>query len=164
VDGSEVTGLLTDLGVTILRLSIPTGISYAMARIAEPSLDIPSPRSKAWKLPLFLFGIPLAIFVTYTWAALHYVYSSGERAGYVQKISLKGWLCKTWEGELAMSTVPGTAPQLFEFSVRSDAVAREIERFAGQRLAISYEQHKGLPTSCFGETEYFVTGARRIGP
>jgi hypothetical protein len=63
-----------------------------------------------------------------------------------------------------MSTVPGTAPQIFQFSVRSDMTAHEIEQSAGQRVALSYQQHKGVPSSCFGETEYFVTGVRTVGP
>jgi hypothetical protein len=88
---------------------------------------------------------------------LNYSYAKGERAGYVQKISQKGWLCKTWEGEIAMANLPGTMPQIFQFSVRNDAVAQEITRTMGQRVALTYEQHKGIPTSCFGETEYFVT-------
>ncbi len=123
-------------------------------------------RKKNWKLRLALvFGVlPLLALAAYTWVTLHYSYSSGERSGYVQKISRKGWLCKTWEGELAMTTVPGTAPVIFPFSVRDDTVAHQIEQFAGQRVALSYQQHKGVPSSCFGETEYFITGVRRIGP
>ena len=62
-----------------------------------------------------------------------------------------------------MTTVPGTAPQIFPFSVREDATARSIMEAAGQRVALVYEQHKGVPSSCFGETEYFITGVRRIG-
>ena len=85
---------------------------------------------------------------------------TGERSGYVQKISSKGWVCKTWEGELAMVTQPGVPPQLFVFSVREDNVAQNLMSAAGKRVSITYEQHKGLPTSCFGETEYFVTSAR----
>lgn len=112
-------------------------------------------------LPLLLLA---ALIAGYTWVSLHYAYSSGERTGYVQKISKKGWICKTWEGELAMTTVPGTAPQIFQFSVRDDAMARKIMEAAGQRVALVYEQHKGVPSSCFGETEYFITGARPIGP
>jgi hypothetical protein len=100
----------------------------------------------------------------YTWLTLQYAYSSGERTGYIQKISKKGWLCKTWEGELAMTTVPGTAPQIFQFTVRKDATAYQIEQAAGKRVALAYEQHKGVPSSCFGETEYFVTGVRPLGP
>jgi hypothetical protein len=117
---------------------------------------------KVW-LVLFLFVIPV-VFSGYTWLTLHYAYSTGQRSGYVQKISKKGWLCKTWEGELAMTTVPGTAPQIFPFTVRDDATAHQIEQVAGQRVALDYQQHKGIPSSCFGETEYFVTGVRTIGP
>jgi hypothetical protein len=103
------------------------------------------------------------LFAGYTWVTLHYAYSSGERSGYIQKISKKGWLCKTWEGELAMTTVPGTAPQIFQFSVWEDAIAHRIEQAAGQRVALTYQQHRGIPSTCFGETEYFVTAVRTIG-
>jgi hypothetical protein len=137
-----------------------------MTRVAEP-LPVPVRRKKRrWKLwaVLIFLVLPAALFAGYTWATLHYAYASGERAGYIQKISRKGWLCKTWEGELAMTTVPGTAPQIFDFSVRDEATARQVQQAAGQRVALSYDQHKGVPTSCFGETEYFVTGVRTIGP
>ena len=115
------------------------------------------------RLVLLLLLLPIALIAGYTWTALHYAYSAGERTGYIQKISKKGWFCKTWEGELAMTTVPGTAPQIFPFSVRDDATARSIVEAAGQRVALTYEQHKGVPSSCFGETEYFITGVRPIG-
>jgi hypothetical protein len=109
---------------------------------------------------LMILGVFLLaglIFAGWVWMTLNYSYAKGERAGYVQKISQKGWLCKTWEGEIAMANLPGTMPQIFQFSVRNDAVAQEITRTMGQRVALTYEQHKGIPTSCFGETEYFVT-------
>lgn len=93
----------------------------------------------------------------YTWFTLTWSFSSGERAGYVQKFSHKGWLCKTWEGELAMVPVPGSIPEKFMFSVRSDAVAEQINRSMGKRVVLHYEQHKGVPTPCFGETEYYIT-------
>ncbi|MBM3795279.1 MAG: hypothetical protein FJW31_14695 [Acidobacteria bacterium] len=109
---------------------------------------------------LVLVVSPVTGLALWTWAALNYSYSSGERAGYVQKISRKGWVCKTWEGELAMTTQPGTAPQIFPFSVRDDATAQKISKAAGQRVTLSYEQHVGLPTDCFGETAYFVTGVQ----
>jgi len=82
--------------------------------------------------------------------------------GFAQKLSEKGWLCRTWEGELAMATVPGVAPELFQYSVRDDSVARAIQELDGRRVALTYEQHRGVPTSCFGETEYFVTGVRPV--
>ena len=99
----------------------------------------------------------------YTWAALAYSYSTGERAGYVQKFSKKGWICKTWEGELAMVSLPGTMPELFPFTVRDEAVAQRVQQMTGRRVSLTYEQHLGLPTSCFGETQYFVTDVRPVG-
>ncbi len=82
--------------------------------------------------------------------------------GFVQKFSEKGWICKTWEGELAMANLPGTMPEVFDFSVRNDSVAQLLRGMAGQRVAIIYEQHKGVPTSCFGDTNYYVVGVNPI--
>lgn len=90
--------------------------------------------------------------------ALKWSYSTGERAGYVQKLSQKGWLCKTWEGELAMVTMPGTTPEKFLFTVWDDKVVAEINAAMGRRVSLHYEQKIGLPTTCFGETRYWVNG------
>ena len=98
----------------------------------------------------------------WVWLTLSWSYSEGERAGYVQKLSHKGWLCKTWEGEIAMVTMPGAIPDRFEFSVRDEAIATRINALAGKRVVLSYEQHKFLPSNCFGETEYFVSAARPL--
>lgn len=113
---------------------------------------------------LALILIPAVVFALWAWVALGYTYAAGERAGYVQKISKKGWLCKTWEGELAMANLPGTMPQIFAFTVRSDSIAHIIEQNAGKQVSLTYEQHRGVPTSCFGETEYFVTAVHRMTP
>ena len=101
-------------------------------------------------------------FAVYVCAARSYAYSNGERAGYVQKLSRKGWLCKTWEGELAMANLPGAMPQVFAFTVRDDQVAASINSAMGRRVALHYEEHRGLPTSCFGETPYFITDVRVV--
>jgi hypothetical protein len=108
--------------------------------------------------------VPVAIFALWTAIALGYSYSSGDRTGYIQKFSRKGWICKTWEGEIAMVNVPGQIANMFQFTVRDDSIARLINKAQGQRVALTYKQHKGLPTSCFGETQYFVNGVRVIGP
>ena len=97
----------------------------------------------------------------YTVAMLHWSYSTGERAGYLRKLSKKGWICKTWEGELALVTMPGTVAETFLFSVRDDAVAAKLNETIGGKVALDYQQHVGLPTSCFGETQYFIVGVRR---
>ena len=101
-------------------------------------------------------------FGLYVWGTLKVSYSNGERSGFVQKLSKKGWVCKTWEGEMAMVTMPGTAPEIFYFSVRNDAIAEKINRSMGKRVALSYGQHKGVPTQCFGETEYHITDVRPV--
>ncbi|MFC3107807.1 hypothetical protein ACFQAT_13510 [Undibacterium arcticum] len=107
-------------------------------------------------IPLALTGAVLLLFAAYTWISLHWSYSNGERAGYMQKFSKKGWLCKTWEGELLLTTVPGAVPEKFIFTVRDDAVAQQLLANAGNRVVLTYAQHKGVPTSCLGETEYFI--------
>lgn len=103
------------------------------------------------------------LFATYTFFTLTWVYSHGERAGYVQKFSEKGWVCKTWEGELAMVNIPGAMQEKFTFSVRDELIAQHITGSMGQRVSLSYQQHKGIPTDCFGETEYFVTAVKVLG-
>jgi hypothetical protein len=109
-----------------------------------------------------LVGLVLIIagLAGFTWVTLHWSYSDGERAGYVQKLSRKGWLCKTWEGEMAMVTMPGTVSEKFAFTVPQAAVAAKVNASVGKRMALHYEQHKWIPTSCFGDTEYFVTDVR----
>ena len=103
-----------------------------------------------------LLALVALVLGLWTLITLNYTYSSGERAGYVQKISEKGWICKTWEGEIAMANLPGAMPQIFEFSVRDDAIAKQIEQLAGQRVSLGYEEHPGIPTTCFGDTPYFI--------
>ena len=93
----------------------------------------------------------------YFWLVLTWSYSTGERAGWIQKLSKKGWVCKTWEGELAMISMPGATPEKFYFTVRDDAVAQRVNQVMGKRVTLHYEEKVGLPTSCFGETRYFVT-------
>ena len=113
---------------------------------------------------LALVIVVSAIFAAYIWAALSWSYSEGERAGFMQKLSKKGWVCKTWEGELSLVALPGAAPEKFLFTVRDDAVADKINQQVGKRVALTYEQHIGLPTTCFGDTEYFVTAVKLVSP
>jgi hypothetical protein len=130
-----------------------------------PAVAKPARKRRRWGLWLFLVLVvlPIGLLALWTWGTLNYSYSSGERAGYVQKIAKKGWVCKTWEGEMAITNLPGTAPQLFLFTVPSDAVAQKILDASGKRVALTYQQHLGVPTSCFGETEFYITGVRTLG-
>jgi hypothetical protein len=111
---------------------------------------------------LILVSALLLLSILWIWLALSWSYSEGERAGYVQKFSTKGWLCKTWEGEIAMVTMPGAIPEKFYFTVRDDAMAGKINDLAGKRVVVTYQQHKFIPLSCFGETEYFVNAVREM--
>ncbi len=80
----------------------------------------------------------------------------------IQKFSKKGWVCKTWEGELALVSMPGTVAEKFYFTVRDDLVAENINQSLGRRVALRYQQHKGVPTTCFGETEYYVIAVKVV--
>ncbi len=111
---------------------------------------------------LIFLALLVLLPLLWTLAALNWSYADGERAGYVQKFSRKGWLCKTWEGEIAMVTMPGAIPEKFEFTVRDEGVVQQINALAGQRVVLHYRQHKFIPTTCFGETEYFVDGVREV--
>jgi len=103
----------------------------------------------------FVLGV-LILAAIYLAVVFRWSYSSGERAGWVQKFSRKGWVCKTWEGEIAMVSLPGAVPDIFPFTVRDEGVAAQITKSVGQRVTLHYEQHRGLPGSCFGDTEYWV--------
>ena len=132
-----------------------------------PAEDVPrhSPRRHRrwpWIVTAVIIS-PIALIVLWTTIALNFSYSRGNRAGYVQKFSRKGWICKTYEGELAMVNVPGALQERWEFTVRDDSVAHIITTSMGQRVSLTYDQHAGVPTSCFGETQYFVTGIQVLG-
>jgi hypothetical protein len=133
---------------------------------APPAAAVVQPRRRHRRWPWVLAGViisPVVLLVLWTIVALNYSYSRGDRAGYVQKFSRKGWVCKTWEGQLAMVNIPGAMQERWEFTVRDDSVAQLISRSMGQRVSLTYDQHEGIPTSCFGETQYFVTGVRMLG-
>ena len=123
----------------------------------------PSLLGRLRSLLLWLLAACVGLYALFIFAAYLYTYSSGDRAGYVQKFSKKGWICKTWEGELAMVNLPGAMTEVFQFTVRDDAVAAEINKLVGQRVSVTYEQHLGLP-SCLGDTEYFVKAIHVVGP
>ncbi len=122
----------------------------------------PASRFSFGRFLLYAVLIVLAVGALYFAVVLNWSYSSGERAGWVQKFSKKGWLCKTWEGEVALVSMPGAIPEKFEFTVTDDAVAEQINRHMGHRVSLHYEQKVGLPTTCFGETRYYVTRVVRV--
>ena len=108
---------------------------------------------------LTIVGMVLYTFMTLSWS-----YSDGDRSGVLQKFSRKGWICRTWEGELAMTPVPGAVPQLFYFTVRDDVLAKQIAVLEGKKVALHYKEKKGVPSSCFGDTHYFISDVRALAP
>jgi len=114
-------------------------------------------KSRAFWIALLVL---LALPALYFWAMWSWSYSNGERAGWVQKLSHKGWICKTWEGELALVSMPGAASEKFLFTVHDEVTAEAINKAMGRRVSLHYEEKVGLPTSCFGDTRHFVTGVR----
>jgi hypothetical protein len=131
-----------------------------MAADSPRSVPTSSRRSSGWiwLLPLAL----IALVAVWTWAMMSWSYSSGERAGWVQKFSKKGWICKTWEGELALVTMPGTAQEKFLFTVWDEPVAQQVNAAMGKRVSLHYHEKVGLPGSCFGETRHWVDGLKAV--
>ena len=113
----------------------------------------PSKLGKLFKVFIWLLLITVLLFALYTWGALKWVYSSGERVGYVQKLSEKGFICKTFEGELVLVSMPGTQAEKFLFTVKNPEVAKKINESIGKRVSLTYEEHKGIPSSCFGRNQ-----------
>lgn len=131
--------------------------------IPEPSRK-PAPTRRKWPYVVVavVLLVPLLLLTAWTEIALHWSYSKGDRPGFLQKFSEKGWICKTWEGELSMVNLAGQSQEKWSFTVRSDSLAKEITKAIGSHVALTYEEHRGVPGSCYGDTQYFVTAMKII--
>jgi hypothetical protein len=132
-----------------------------MADDSAPSTPEGAPPKRHWRTrtKLILFGMllsPVLLFALYTMMTLSWTYSDGYRAGILQKFSRRGWICKTYEGEIAQAVVAGVSPLIWNFTVRNDQVAQQLDSLLGRRVSLHYREHRGVPTSCFGHTGYFV--------
>jgi len=124
--------------------------------------DVVKSRARFGRLLLYVM-VGLVVAVTlWTWFALSWSYSEGNRAGLLQKFSTKGWICKTWEGELALYVVGGVAPQIWHFSTRDEKLAQELSKAVGQNIQLHYGEHRGVPTTCFADTPYFAESFTRM--
>src|SRR5499427_8154953 len=139
--------------------------SDAAAAPVVPSVNPSFFRRHRWKIILVGFvAVVIGLAALWTLITLTFSYSDGDRIGYVQKFSHKGWVCRTWEGELAMTPVPGSAPEIFRFTVRDDAVVKRMQAAEGKKVALHYKEKRGVPSSCFGDTNYFIADVRVLGP
>lgn len=136
-----------------------TPASAAVVPAGKPKKSF-TERLARWVL-IVVFG-SIALFALYTWGSLHYTYSEGERVGYARKLARRGWICKTWEGEIAMSNTPGAQESVFAFTVRDPAVVDQFRKLEGKHVTVLYHERKGVPSSCFGETPYHVYGVREL--
>jgi len=119
-------------------------------------------RKRFGRILMILLVLVLVIAALWTWFALSWSYSEGERAGILQKFSKKGWICKTYEGELALYVVGGVAPQIWYFSTRDAKVAQQLSGAVGDHIRVHYTEHRGVPTACFAETPYFAESFTRV--
>jgi hypothetical protein len=157
--------------------SDPSGTPPTSANRLDSSAGTPGKQGKTSAAPealkrrrrvrrtlITLLIVLILLGIVWTWIALTFAYANGEKRGYVQKLTRSGWVCKTWEGELAVTPLPGTSvgPSVFQFTIRDDSVATALQRATGQMVILQYDHHRGIPTSCFGETQDFVTGFRLV--
>ncbi len=126
---------------------------------------LPPSRPRRWKRWLVIVPVGmLAVVALYTWLALHWDYSNGNRSGLLQKFSQRGWICKTYEGELWQSVVANVAPNIWYFSVRETRIARQLDTLVGLEVRLHYSEHRGVPTNCFGDTNYYVDSVTVVAP
>ncbi|HTS88504.1 MAG TPA: hypothetical protein VMG41_08440 [Gemmatimonadales bacterium] len=137
---------------------------------ASPApVSAPGPRHRwHWRRYLILFLLAvLLLSAAYSWFVVNWDYSNGYRSGQLQKFSQKGWICKTHEGELWQSVFGNVVPNkdnIWLFTVRSDRVAHQLETLVGKNVRLHYTEHRGIPSSCFGDTRYFVDSVAAVGP
>ena len=130
---------------------------------APEPLESSPRRRRRWPLVVAgLIAVPVLLFGIYTALVLTWSYSDGDRSGSLYKFSHKGWFCKTWEGELNI-TPTAAAPTIWKFTVRDDDVAKLVNQALGQSVVVHYSEHRGIPTSCFGETDYYVDAVKPVG-
>jgi len=115
---------------------------------------------------IIIITLVIVVILSLFFLIANYTYSEGNRAGVVVKFSKKGYLLKTYEGELnmgGMGNLPNTAQQnmLWQFSVREQSVADTLMNLEGRKVSLHYKEIiKNMPWQ--GETEYFVDGVKLI--
>lgn len=139
------------------------GAKDSAASASDPRMPRASFKRRHWGklLLLTLIMFPAVVFGVWSAVTLGWTYSEGDRPGFVQKIATKGYVCKTWEGIL-YNDLQGFRADSFQFTVRSDSLAKVLQGLTGKRVSLHYQQHVNVPSSCFGDSEYFVSGVREL--
>jgi hypothetical protein len=123
-------------------------------------------KKRPWrKLILVLVAVLVLIPVLY-FLVSDATYSEGNRAGVLMKFSKKGFVFKTYEGEInmgGMGNLPNTAQvnQIWDFSVLDQGTADTLMHLEGRKVSLHYrEVYKNMAWQ--GETKYFVDGVQLI--
>lgn len=114
------------------------------------------------------YGIVFAgilIFILIYWKYF-YTYSTGYRAGLLQKFSHKGTIVKTYEGEMILSSIISNAnvalaSEKFLFSVTNKYVANQLDTIQGRMVIVHYRQKNGT-AFWRGDSQYLVDSVKRI--
>ncbi len=124
------------------------------------------PSSNTGRKILLIILSVLIIGTGITFFVCNYTYSEGSRAGVVIKFSKRGYVLKTYEGELnmgGMGNIPNTAQMnmMWSFSVRDQVTADKLMTLEGRKVSLHYKEIiKNMPWQ--GETSYFVDGVEEI--
>lgn len=103
---------------------------------------------------MILFTLSL-IFIVY-WFYFN-KYGNGERTGILVKITHKGNIFKTDEGEMWLSCRQMTNPEKFYFSVTNDSIVQVLKNLQDECVQLTYTQYRAaLPWR--GDNKYIVTG------
>ena len=109
---------------------------------------------------IIYFTLGIILLTSAYFAFVYYAsYSEGVRSGELIKFSSKGYVFKTWEGEISQGI---SGAQIFKFSVldNNEKVIEGLKELQGQYVKVSYiERYRTFPW--WGDTNYFITEVRK---
>jgi len=111
----------------------------------------------------FLFGfvgLLLLSIVLYFSAVYYLTYSEGYRSGQLVKVSYKGLIFKTWEGQLSQGVSEG---QVFRFSIEDneERVIKLLQDYQGSNVRLKFKERYST-FSWWGDTKYFVVDVQKV--
>ncbi len=112
------------------------------------------PKRKSWKWKFFLITFALLAFAVYF--LFFKPFSIGHREGFVTKLSKKGYIFKTWEGELRTNVLSLNDVNTFVFSVADKNVVDVLNKI-DQRVYVKLHYKQYILRAFFkGDTKYFI--------